>query len=320
MALSRAILTCTVLTASTLIVSGLPAAASPSTVLLTRTSWGYIDSHTPGTNHLNPAGDAPVGKLRDANGEDHRYRSFFTFDLSGLLGARINSVSLSTAETEAGDCVHRRVELWTSGPFGATSTWRNPPAQLRKIDTVGYVANSGCPSPFVEWDATSAVQHAVAAGRSTLTLELRAPQADEDDTRLGRRFANNVAMSVTYNKPPHVPTELKLDQLSCTSRKPYPWLGNGTPTLFARVSDPDQSDSVGAQFALWPTNHPDQRTVLEVSGYANGTVVQVGVPQGLLADATTYAFQARGEDSNNATSAWSRTCYFQTASTRPANP
>jgi hypothetical protein len=318
---STALFAGAVLAAGTLLATGSPAIAGPSLVAIQHGTWGYLDSRTPNVGYLNPASDAPVGTLRDARGDDHKYRSFFTFDVSRFRGTTITSVTLSTSETQAPDCEHRRVELWTTGPFDATSTWRRPPAELAKISTLTFTEGNPCLHSYVAWDATAALRQAAAAGQSTLTLELRIPRANEGDARLGRRFDSNVSLSVTYNTPPNVPTALSINSLGCVTQAPYPWLNsvNGaSATLYAKVTDPDPTDMISTEFAVWPVDHPDQRTVLPAGASVSGQSIPRRLPDGMLADATTYAFQAREQDDGGLYSAWSDACYFRTDFTAPA--
>ena len=52
------------------------------------TSWSSIDSAQPWKSFVNPAGDAPIGARTD-HGRKHVSKSYFTFDLSGLSGAKV---------------------------------------------------------------------------------------------------------------------------------------------------------------------------------------------------------------------------------------
>jgi hypothetical protein len=128
--------------ASSVVISGLslsaisqPASAAENVSTIARSSWAYIDSRQPTTGYLNPSGDAPVGMLHADQGGNHVYRSFFTFDIGRYLGRRIDAVTLFAPETEATDCTHRSVELWTTGPVTAQTTWNQPPAEHQKMST-----------------------------------------------------------------------------------------------------------------------------------------------------------------------------------------
>lgn len=302
-----------------LLTIGEPASAAMSVTTIARSSWAYVDSRTPDTTHLNPTGDAPVGTIH-ASGGDHTYRSYFTFDVSGFRGRQIGTVTLFAPETEATDCVHRSVELWTTAPVTAHSTWKDQPAWQQKIYTAGYLANTTCPFPRVEWDATTAVRQAVAAGQSQLTLGLRA--TDEGEPKLGRWFANNVLMTITYDTPPDTPTPAGTDGKACATATPYPWVASLRPTLSAKLTDPDgtQDGVLDVTFALWPVDDPANRTTLPGPGAGDGQTTQLRLPAGVIADGGSYGWSAQATDAEGLTSGWSTACYFQVDATAPANP
>jgi hypothetical protein len=294
---------------------GQPAAASDSVATIARSSWAYLDSRTPDTGYFDRAADAPVGKLHDDVDGNHVYRSYFTFDVGQFLGRRVSAVTLFAAERQAADCRHRSVQLWTTEPVTALTTWNHPPAERQKIDTAGYLSGTVCPSPRVEWAATVAVQQAVAAGQRLLTLELR--ESNEESPLLGRRFDNDLRMTVVYDTPPDLPTPVKADSAACTATGPYPWVASLQPTLYARVNDPD-GESVDVTFAVWPLSNPADRRTYQVTSYPSGSTAQRQLPEGSIVDGGTYGWAAQATDPEGLTSEWSSGCYFQVDATRPA--
>jgi hypothetical protein len=292
-------------------------ASAATPLVLGNTSWAYVDSHTPKASHLNEPGDVPVGTVVDAKGEHHTARAYFTFDISRLRGTQVSAARLYFKETQATDCVDRQVELWRTDPVDAHTTWLHKPVERQLLGTVGYTAGTPCPMSYLASDATAGLQAAVAAGQSTVTLELRAPAPVERNCDLGRWFAHQVTLAVTYDTAPTVPTDLSSGGTGCAGRAPGPYLPSVQPVLYARVSDPDP-DHPTAEFALWPVGSPDSRTILDLTDLTNGAVTQWTVSAGLLADGGSYAWQVRTLDAETA-SAWSAPCYFQVDVTRPAN-
>jgi hypothetical protein len=307
-----------------LAVAAVTPASAGSVLTFGNSSWAYIDSTTRKTSHLNEPGDVPVGAVADVRGDDHKTRAYFTFDISRFQAAQITTAVFSADETRATNCVARTVELWETGPVSSTTTWKNPPAEQRKLSTVGYMAGTTCPMPHLEWDATTGLRDAVAAGQSTLTVELRVPAAREGDAKLGRWFASTVSLNVTSNKTPNPPAELKNGGgigsalAQCASQAPGPFLNSTQPRLYAKLSDPDPSDDPSGELAIWPVAQPDNRTTFSMNSVPNGSVGVTTVPVGVLTDDGSYAWQIRASD-GQATSAWSAPCYLQIDTTPPTN-
>jgi hypothetical protein len=154
----------------------------------------YVDSATPNTGHLNPAGDLPVGRTAASV-----RRAFVTFDLTPFHGRTIGTVTLTGPETEATDCDHRSIEAWTTSPVNRRSTWRHQPAWRAKLATAGPVPDPTCPFPRLVWLVSEAVQEAVAAGQPTITLGLR--NTDEQNPAFGRRLGH-LTLQIWSEAPP----------------------------------------------------------------------------------------------------------------------
>jgi hypothetical protein len=299
---------------SALAAIGQPAAAAGDVTSITPASWAYVDSRTPNTTYLNPAGDIPVGKIQHA-GADHIYRSYLTFDLREFRGRQIERVQLFGPETRATDCVRRSVELWTTAAVTPTSTWKRQPAWQRKISDAVASPGTTCPNPRIAWDATTAVRQAVAAGQEQLTLGLRA--TDEHRPKLGRWFGN-LQMTIVYNTPPDVPVPVNTAGKPCATEAPYPWLATLEPMLSASATDPD-GGATEVTFAVWPVDDPARRTELAVHG-SSGSEHRLIVRAGIIEDGRSYGWSARTTDPDGARSGWSITCHFQTDATHPADP
>ncbi|GLY44228.1 hypothetical protein Amsp01_102510 [Amycolatopsis sp. NBRC 101858] len=287
--------------------TALPASATQYTSIQS-TSWSSIDSAQPKKSFVNPAGDAPIGAKVD-HGKKHVSKSYFTFDLTGLRGAKVLSAELSGKETAVADCsAPRGTELWVTAPAKKAPTWDDQPRELTKLAGPGSL--DVCPSDYLDWDAGPALQQAIDAGRSSLTLVLRLPDNQQYNPRFGRTYRPLLYVSLEKNQPPATPTALKTGTHACAET---PLVGHGDAAMSATVSDPDDS-SFEAEFAWWPVGHPDQRaTGLD---YVYSSVASFD-PDSRLADGVTYEWQVRAKDSL-AASAWSGTCRFTTDFTPPA--
>ncbi|MEU7875462.1 hypothetical protein [Dactylosporangium sp. NPDC049140] len=285
------------------------------------TTWAYTDARQPLQTHVNEAVDAPVGVWRDSAGRTHLSRSYFTFDISSFAGATVPAAEIVTSEKSANDCTAEpAVELRRTAGFTAP-TWRRPPAESGLVD--GTPSTEGCPSWRDAWDVRDTLVAALAAGRSTVTLELRVPQRLEANPRYGRTFDHAVKLIVQYNRAPRVPTGLSVDSQLCGSA-PY-YLGSPQPGLSAADSDPDgdsgsSDEMVSVTFAIAPVSDPTRRTELSTIPGPPRTNASVTVPDGVFSDGQTYQITARAVDDDAAVSGWSEPCTVVADFVPPANP
>ncbi|MEU4552703.1 hypothetical protein [Micromonospora violae] len=285
-------------------------------------SWAYTDAHRPTKITIDQAGDVPVGSWKDDRGRRHTSRAYFTFDISRYRGADIEGAFLTAEETSAVDCTTRPgVELWRTAPYTAKSSWAKPPAQLAKLATATVPADADCPAPYVEWDAAEGLRQALAEGASTLTLALRLPAGAEADPTLSRRYASAVGISVDYNHPPGVPTDLQTSDKPCTTTEPYQLQLRDDVRLSAVLHDQNHQEDAGSDllnttFALWPVDEPAAR--VERTGFGHDGERDTAVfPSDTFTHDRVYAWQVRAADSR-ATGEWSGLCYFRTDFEGPA--
>ncbi|HEX6500213.1 MAG TPA: hypothetical protein VF054_14460 [Micromonosporaceae bacterium] len=269
---------------------------------------------------LTPNPQIPLGAWRDADGKHHMSRVYATYDLSAFVGKKVFTANLYADEYEATDCVDRDVEVWTTSP-ATNPTWADPPAEQTLVGTVG--GSKLCPG-YIGMNMTSVVQQALAAGRTTVSVELRVPEDREGEIKLGRWLSAQygVKLTVDYNTLPEVPTRLYNGGLPCATQAPYPYVASLRPTLAAlfKDADPNDANDLTGTFAIWPADSPDHRTTFDdTNTLSSGWVSSVQVPAGVLAGDTTYGWQTRVSDGTD-TSDWSQTCYFTTDATAPAQP
>jgi len=300
----------TLFAAGTALVTAAPAQASTYT-LIQSGSWSSIDSALPKTSFVNPRGDAPIGAHTYADGTNHVSKSYFTFDLSSLSGARVLGAEMFTSETVVADCsVPRGTEIWVTAPAKKAPTWAAQPAELSKLPGPGSL--NVCPSNYLDWDAAPALRDALAADRKSVTFVLRLPDTQQNDPRYGRSYQPSLQISVEKNHAPAKPAQLSTQGKPCEAK---PLVGSGETRLSAIVTDPDDA-LVGAEFAWWPAGHPDQRATWDTGNYwSSGYPLWFDVgPK--LADGVTYAWQVRGKDDLDA-GPWSQVCKFGTDFVRP---
>ncbi|HET9141079.1 MAG TPA: hypothetical protein VFO68_17050, partial [Actinophytocola sp.] len=144
------------------------------------------------------------------------------------------------------------------------------------------------------------------------------PARNEHDPAYGRTLSlrTQVGLTVQYNSPP-VLTGRSNAGFPCDESAPFPALGSFADTLQAQVADADPDDQrFSYEFAVFPADTPDARTVLTVEGFAVGTV---HIPAGVLVDGRTYSWQVRAGDGAD-TTPWSGVCSFVYDQTPPAAP
>lgn len=296
-----------------------------------RLAFAYVSKHFSNTKYYGTSDVAKVGYYDDpkASPTKDTYRSFFRMNTSPVNGKHIIKATFRTYETWSWSCTARAVQLWLTGAIGTGTTWSNQPSWKRQISSVsvakGY--NSSCPGGGVDFNATSAVEEAASKNWSNLTLGLRA--ASESDKLGWKKFRNNPVLEITYNTTPNVPDQLSTEVgasagVGCATGSAAPYITTTTPTLRARVSDPDagKGQTVRAQFEWHHTGGAKigERTTSYVT---SGTSVTAPIPAGAFTDGGRYSWRVRAQDGekeeNGGNSAWSPWCDLIVDVSRPSS-
>lgn len=306
---------------TTLFTGGLALIAAPQAAAATATvspiTAAYIDSVLPGTS-LTPqqTGDMPVGAFHAADGNVHISKSYFTFDISAFRGATLSSAILFSNETAVTDCTTTlATQAWLTST-ARKPTWNNQPTEQTELS--GPNSAGGCPAFSMGWDALAALQDALSAGRTTVTIALRLPDDEQSDPRFGRRYTASPGITITYNHLPNKPAVQTVNGTACASTPIG--IGPGTITLAADLTDPD-NDRLTAQFVYWPVKQPDQRVELDSTAFPDSPPLPTRVSfdgQTNLEDGATYAWQVRGVDAQGP-GPWSAVCRFSTDFTPPGS-
>jgi hypothetical protein len=297
------------------VVASQPAGATPLS-MAPRSSWTYTDHRAHDRSFAADAGDVVVGAWVDAAGDKHKSRSYATFDLSALSGMTIMTATLSLQDEKPSDCSVRSLQVWETARPAAPPTWDTAPAHVALLGAFGP---SPCPGR-AELDLAGSVRAALEAGRTTLSIELRIAEAADpgEGDLVAARPVSSLALSVQYNTPPTVAAgSLVNGGSACRTTGPYQAIPGSS--LSAMFIDPDGGDALSAEFAIWPTADPGQRTVVVKSPTFNGIPTTVEVPAGVLTDDNAFAWQVRVSDDID-TSNWSPVCTFRYDHTRPASP
>lgn len=190
-------------------------------------------------------------------------RSYLKFDVSAFKGKHITDTNLalysyysSTCSTSGSGTVVRRVtESWDS----SSVTWSTKPAGTttgQVINTAALGYSTSCPAGTVNFDIDDITQ-AWADGTANYGLMIRG--VTETDSLTWRRFrsANYVSgdgstephLTVTYNSYPSTPSSLAISPSQVNAYNGKRYVTSLTPTLSAKVTDPDGSSTKG-QFEI----------------------------------------------------------------------
>ncbi|WP_285751745.1 FG-GAP-like repeat-containing protein [Lentzea sp. NBRC 105346] len=223
----------------------------------------------------------------------YNVRSYFQLDLTGVKGKVINGASLRIQQQWAWTCNGGGSDavVRVSGNISGATTWNNQPNWwgdgywASAPANHKYGASNGClGTGDVEFNVTDMVRHGATDQWDALTVVLHV--WNEGTVNQWKRFnASTPVLAIDYNTPPGQPADLTADAKACATGANRPFVPTATPTLRARVSDPD-GDSLTARFE-WARLREDgtytpvaeTRDQTSVSSGAEG---QVTLPSGVL--------------------------------------
>ncbi|MFJ9351045.1 DNRLRE domain-containing protein [Streptomyces sp. NPDC101237] len=261
-------------------------------------------------------------------------RAYLKFDVSKFTGTHVTSATMklynyysSTCSTSGAATQARRItSTWSS----SSVTWSAQPSTT----TTGMATNTGhwgysssCPAAWSNWNMQSIVQ-AWADGSTNYGIQLRS--ADETDATTWRRFRSaNYTTSgyapqlvVTYNSYPAKPTSAAVSPSAVNAYNGKRYVTTYTPTLSAKVSDPDGS-TVKAQFEI--TNDPaysgetSYSYTATSSSVSSGGTATLAVPSASQLAASHLRLRVRGYDGTDY-GAWSSYVYFVPNVAKPNAP
>ncbi|HEX6497667.1 MAG TPA: hypothetical protein VF054_01395 [Micromonosporaceae bacterium] len=302
------------LTGLGLTVGAQPASASYSS--LQANLWAYTDSHDAKKSFVKQDGDVPVGTRVDADNEAHTSRFYFTIDITSLRGTAVHAARLYAREKTVADCkATSTTELWRTTEITDQTSWAKPPTELERLATSGTFHAWQCPSA-VSFDVLPAVNAALARHDPKITFEMRLASSDEPDVTKARTFANRPFLAVSTNIPSTVSDPVTMGSNGTCGKINDPTPARSSVGLSAKVADADHSSYLSGQFAVWPAEHPDQRTVVSAGGYGADGIGNWNVDLSKYADGTLLAWAARSYDQQDY-SDWTKPCYLLVDRTAP---
>ncbi|MFB7336883.1 DNRLRE domain-containing protein [Streptomyces adustus] len=188
-------------------------------------------------------------------------RSYLKFDVSAFKGKDVTAATMSLYNYYSATCsttgavtqARRITSTWSS----STVTWGVQPSTTTTDvanNTGHWGYDSSCGANWSRWNL-KAITQAWADGSANYGLQIRS--ADESDSSTWRRFrsANYTTagyapnLVVTYNSYPSVPSSLAIAPSQVNAYNGVRYVTSLTPTLSAKVTDPDGS-TTKAQFEV----------------------------------------------------------------------
>lgn len=283
---------------------------------------GYNWSGNAGLGLCDPGTDSACSKWNDVHRLIYEYNGLST--IGSMSGSDVISATFSVFGAHSFGCTPTGVEAhWVTG-ISAGTTWNNYGNNFSGLLQAQSVAHKPACSNArqIEFDVTRLLRGTADGGYSTAAIGLRA--SNEGSMAGGwKRYGGDATLSVTYNRAPAAPTGLVTvnPDTVCKAGADHPFIRSATPSLRAKVSDPDPGQTVRANFEI--RRYSDHALVWSTStGYAaSGTTLGATVPSGKLADGTRYRWWASFTDNEGRSGPANATgCEFTVDTTRPATP
>jgi hypothetical protein len=309
-----------------------PVVVDPAYSTPTSTKWAYANNAN--TNWTVPEPWAGVNPSNEG-GDGHLYRSFFRLPTASggvsILGKYIKSAKVTVKLTHTYSCSETSVRLYRTSGITATprSTWGSMKLQ-KLLDTVKASANASCSQPDkqIQFDGSllSDLRYGVSKGWSSYTVGLVTGGNGESESAQSewKRFGNHtLVLVVDYDSYPGRPSSRSTSGVACTSGGVQ--IGTTTPTLKAKFTDADTTQSLTAYFE-WvdATSSTDYDSLPREgkpthSGMTNGQYGTVTLSTG-VSDGGTYAWRVRAKDPYGVYGGWSDWCVFSVDTTKPIHP
>ncbi|MBP2321181.1 hypothetical protein JOF56_001566 [Kibdelosporangium banguiense] len=245
-------------------------------------------------------------------------RSYFQFDVSGVIGKHVLSAEFNAFEFYSSSCEARPLGLHETGSINPSTSWNNQPwigQELARVN-VAYGHDAGCPGKWLGFNVINAVNNSVAGRSPTTTLMFKA--VDEGDTYAWKKFdPNNVSLIVKYNSIPAAPLFKTTDGKDCTLVPQQAYIYNGGPTLKAKPTDPD-GGNVKVEFE-WYIKGGAWKGSTTTLNQPENTTFGVTIPAGTFTEGQTISWRARTSDGID-WSPWSNDCDATVDTKPPVNP
>jgi hypothetical protein len=266
------------------------------------------------TNYYdNTADPAPEDDLQVGYNDTFTADSFVNMQLnsSELKNADINSATIQFTEETSYSCTPTPVELWQVGAVPEVNSkpwvsWNDEPAPVKYTGTGalsdGAITSqtaahgyTGCAAGFVLFDISNFMQDKGPAGPSSITFELKAPDAGDDlEWKEFSNAAGAITMTTYYDHRPNAQTDsLTEPGGACQSTSAADTvIGNDDVTLETTPSDPE-GGTLWVHFVVEDAGTTTTLTNTEVAA-TSGKPISLTIPrsqiQGWQANGSTAAY------------------------------
>ncbi|MFF3642187.1 LamG-like jellyroll fold domain-containing protein [Streptomyces sp. NPDC002564] len=272
-----------------------PVYIDPVAKTTSRTGWTWVSSGNPGLEgwkFSNSAdgiesgkgvGRCPADMSVRCTGTNDVQRQYYALPTGGLEGKTILKAEFSITLVHTYNSEARSVQLHRMNSSGGSAinsgtNWSNRPSSKDHITSESPTHPTGsctATNQNVRFGVTGTVQKAANSGWDTTTFGLQA--ATEDSYASWKRFCNNAALEVTYNRLPYQPAMNELTMNpggKCVYGEATKHYTKKPPTLSAIIWDPDHGDAGGnteklkAQFKIfWATTDGSTKSYTVTTDY-----------------------------------------------------
>jgi hypothetical protein len=191
------------------------------------------------------------------------YRSYFTFDVTGLRGKRIFAARFNSTIIHSWSCGSTPFSLYQVASAGTGRINWGLALGTKMGEASGHAhkpsTGAGCsddPQPDVHTEIGGSMTAAVAGGASSNATELSfaltalSGGGGEGTAERWKKFKlADTKLTADFNSVPSVPTSASTDGRGCATGTARPVLSTATPTLRAVVGDADVETDLQAVFA-----------------------------------------------------------------------
>ncbi|WP_066374193.1 LamG domain-containing protein [Herbidospora mongoliensis] len=265
-------------------------------------NWTHTNSCSPGTSfYTSYRSELRVGRQWNTS---CKWRAYMRFDTAQLAGATIQAAEFAVTADHVANCAGASTNLLFRNNISAmnTATWNSTSSgNVQTIGTEKFDANeSSCPSgdqKKVYDDGTARVlegrMQSQATARASQTTFALISANEGDDMGWSNFIPGSVALIITYNHTPSVPTALTITTdcgISCA------WVRSGTPTLRAVAADPNGGTLARVEFEVYDRARTTRKAAsgTAVSNRASGQAAPWKVTPTLAEGA--YSWRVRGCD------------------------
>ncbi len=285
-----------------------PATQFPVTLDPTFSKTPFRDVWVQNADYTNGQVGSPELRAGTYDGGGHKARSFVDFDTANLDGKHILSATLKARNFHSGSCANGAIranainEQWNKD----TLTWANQPGVYtgNYDDYANAYGYTGCPDAgWAQWNVIDMVRNWTDGTWVNRGIRLKAVDETSNATWRKYRSANYTTttsfrphLEVTYNSYPNTPGVPSVSPVAGSTTTGLV-TRDATPTLSAKVSDPDGGKVRGyfevrgsAGTLIWSGT-----TTL----VASGSTASATVPAGELSSGWNYTINVFGDDDTN---------------------